>query len=257
MKSRKRLTIFDADTFPTTSTTSRAQLESSSLRASRLAVSMTPRQVKMISCSLPQLSPLQNSRIQQSTQQQHFGSAVGNQNQTTPSEFFKICPLEERLLSVQEERVSINNNNSLFFVLMHEKTGKKEGNISQNYFSGKQQLEGLVTNLGSGPRANPVPSLKLQIEHGNIIDEVLNSQNCSPQAQKVDKKGRNGDSSNKLSEEPTGQSSTQPKFYSDIINIRGKRPLVVNYNESLKQLERENKELREKVVQQKLQDLRL
>lgn len=244
MKSKRALTIFDGET--TTGCASlKLSLRESGLRSSRLGLARSPRHLRTVSC-LPHQLPTANSQMLAS-------SAVINQNQTTPSEFFKVKPLEERLLSVHEEKHELNSEHTLFLFLMHEKGEKRRGGLADSRRSqprSRQSIERSKTE-----KVGIAESLRDQIERAQQFIETLSPEHNSPPRES---EGRGKlDSFNKASEEVTGSSNSMPKFYSEIVSLRGKRPLVANYLESLKRLEDENKELREKVVQQKLQELKL
>jgi hypothetical protein len=182
------------------------------------------------------------------------------------SEEIKHVPLDETLIREDGRPEKDNGDESLFKDLMDGvprspnqliriRIVPPSEEIDKN---GVEPIPEIVTSTYDC--AMPTKTLK---QNSRCFPHFTDSNDREPEhnpetnsIQKIAEESDGVEKPQRLDAEITNETIHQPKFYSEITNVKGRRFLVASFRESMQKLEDENNELRLKMLNSALEELR-
>jgi hypothetical protein len=245
MRAKPKLKIFDDETHSDNRHCSKSSLRIS-YRETATLPSESFRLIKMSSC--------RNLLCSMAEQEQAIRAVL--------SEEIKHEPLDEPVIQEGDRVEKPEADESLFKDLMGGRPQVADLNIDTK--ATPPQLE--VDQNVVWPTPDVIDSTyffttpdKLQKTKSTGFHYLTNSRSHEPESDPIAKLSeRLAEPLNpsKADPEKTTETTNQPKFYSEITNVKGRRFLVASFKESMQKLEDENNELRMKMLNSELEELR-
>lgn len=249
MREKPKLKIFDEEPLSSRRTCSKSSLKIST-REIPVRPSESLRVIKMSSCRNLLLS-------------------ITEQDQASREVFsddIKHVPLDEPLMHEGQQYENKETDESLFKDLMDGRTQNADQLILLKVTPPQQEVDpdvawpipDVVTSTFAFTTPLKTPKAK-SCGFPHFTDSNERVPTNEPESKLIDKIAGDQDELGKpqrIDADNTNETVHHPKFYSEITNIKGKRFLIANFKESIQKLEEENNELRLKMLNSALEELR-